>query len=80
MAFQLFCSIMSSTLGVLNLYMFLLYGTLRSPRVHFFLWKLMNKCLTRDNLAKRREVEDPTCLFALNLNPFNTFFDCVVAT
>jgi hypothetical protein len=36
------------------------------PRFHFFLWQLMNnKCLTRDNLAKRRKVEDPSCLFLL---------------
>lgn len=34
------------------------------PRVHFFLWLLSNNwLLTRDNLSKRREVHDPSCLF-----------------
>lgn len=34
------------------------------PRVHFFLWLVYkNKVLTRDNLGKRRKVEDATCLF-----------------
>ena len=33
------------------------------PRVQLFLWLLSkNKLLTRDNLAKRRPVEDNTCL------------------
>lgn len=33
------------------------------PRVQFFLWLLSkNKLLTRDNLAKRRELSDATCL------------------
>jgi len=36
------------------------------PRVHFFLWQVSNnKILTRDNLAKRRKVEDSNCLFCL---------------
>jgi hypothetical protein len=34
------------------------------PRVHIFLWLLANnKTLTRDNLAKRRKVENESCLF-----------------
>jgi hypothetical protein len=34
------------------------------PRVHMFLWLLMNnKTLTRDNLVKRRKVVDESCLF-----------------
>lgn len=33
-----------------------------SPRVHYFLWLISkNKVLTRDNLSKRRKVEDETC-------------------
>jgi hypothetical protein len=36
-----------------------------SPRVHYFLWLISkNKVLTRDNLSKRRKVEDETCLFS----------------
>jgi hypothetical protein len=32
------------------------------PIVHIFLWLLANnKTLTRDNLAKRRKVDDETC-------------------
>lgn len=52
------------------------------PRVHFFLWQLSkNKVLTRDNLAKRRKVEDPCCLLCLeNESVQHLFFDCVVAS
>jgi hypothetical protein len=33
------------------------------PRVHIFLWLLINnRVLTRDNLAKRRKLEDESCL------------------
>jgi hypothetical protein len=33
-------------------------------RLHIFLWIMANnKILTRDNLAKRRIVEDDSCLF-----------------
>jgi hypothetical protein len=34
------------------------------PKLHIFLWLLTNnKTLTRDNLAKRRNVEDESYLF-----------------
>jgi hypothetical protein len=34
------------------------------PRIHVFLWMLANnKILTRDNLAKRKDVDDMSCLF-----------------
>lgn len=51
------------------------------PRVHFFLWLLIhNRVLTRDNLAKRRKVEDESCLFCSEKESVNhLFFDCVVA-
>jgi hypothetical protein len=51
------------------------------PRVHFFLWQLINnKVLTRDNLAKRRKIEDPSCLFCSEAETVqHLFFDCVVA-
>jgi hypothetical protein len=33
------------------------------PRVHVFLWLVIkHRALTRDNLAKRRKVEDENCL------------------
>jgi hypothetical protein len=41
------------------------------PRVQYFLWLLSkNKLLTRDNLSKRRKVEDPTCLFCMRKSLF----------
>ena len=51
------------------------------PRVQYFLWLLSkNKLLTRDNLGKRRKVEDSTCLFCNEQESLNhLFFDCVVA-
>lgn len=51
------------------------------PGIHVLLWLVVNnKCLTRDNLEKRRPVEDGTCLFCSE--PETTrhlFFECVVA-
>ena len=51
------------------------------PRVQFFLWLLsQNKLLTRDNLAKRRRVSDPTCLFCADKESINhLFFDGCIA-
>jgi len=51
------------------------------PRIHIFLWLLANnKTLTRSNLAKRREVEDVSCLFCLEQESVNhLFFSCCVA-
>lgn len=51
------------------------------PRVQFFLWLLSkNKLLTRDNLAKRREVSNATCLLcAENESICHLFFDCCIA-
>ncbi|WVZ84784.1 hypothetical protein U9M48_031773, partial [Paspalum notatum var. saurae] len=52
-----------------------------APRVHFFLWLLIHdRVLTRANLAKRREVENTTCLFCLEEETcHHLFFGCVVA-
>jgi hypothetical protein len=51
------------------------------PRIHFFLWLVSkNKLLTRDNLGKRRRVDDPSCLFCSNNETVHhLLFDCVVA-
>jgi hypothetical protein len=51
------------------------------PRLHIFLWLLANnKALTRDNLAKRRQVDDKTCLFCNeNESLSHVFFKCCVA-
>jgi hypothetical protein len=51
------------------------------PRIHIFLWLLANnKTLTRDNLAKRRNAEDKTCLFYADLESTqHLFYDYCVA-
>jgi hypothetical protein len=51
------------------------------PRLHIFLWLLANgKVPTRDNLSKRKYVEDKTCLFCSSLETVHhTFFECCVA-
>jgi hypothetical protein len=44
-------------------------------RVHIFLWPLANnKSLTRDNIAKRRKVEDETCIFCCERESVNHIF------
>jgi hypothetical protein len=50
-------------------------------RLHIFLWLLSNnKVLTRDNLAKRRHVNDMTCLFCSEFESVkHLFFDCCTA-
>jgi len=50
------------------------------PRVQIFLWLLSkNKLLTRDNLAKRRNVDDKTCIFCSDPESIHhLFFDCCV--
>jgi hypothetical protein len=52
------------------------------PRVQMFLWFLSsNRLLTRDNLAKRREVNDPSCLYCLeNESIVHLFFNRCVAS
>jgi hypothetical protein len=51
------------------------------PRVMFFLWLLANnRILTRDNLAKRKKMEDKSCLFCCEEESVqHLFFQCVVA-
>jgi hypothetical protein len=51
------------------------------PRVYVFLWLLFyNKLLTRDNLHKRQELHDLSCVFCSEEeNIPHLFFDCVVA-
>jgi hypothetical protein len=52
-----------------------------SPRLHFFLWLLSkNKLLTRNNLEKRRHLDDRSYLFcAEDESVDHLFFECVVA-
>jgi hypothetical protein len=51
------------------------------PRVHFFLWLLSkNKILTRDNLEKRRKLDDTSYVFCSERETAcHLFFGCVVA-
>ena len=51
------------------------------PMIQIFLWLITkNKILSRDILAKRREVSDKTCLFCNELESVNhLLFDCCVA-
>jgi 5-methylcytosine-specific restriction endonuclease McrA len=51
------------------------------PKLHVFLWLLANeKVLTRDNLAKRRQVDDLTCLYCNDTESVkHVFFECCVA-
>ena len=50
------------------------------PRVHIFLWLISNnKVLTRANLAKRRTLEDLSCLFCSDPETtHHLFFDCCI--
>ena len=52
------------------------------PRIHIFFWLLSNnKTLTRTNLAKRKILEDISCLFcAEDESVHHLFFGCCVAT
>jgi hypothetical protein len=51
------------------------------PKLHVFLWLLANeKVLTRDNLAKRRQVDDLTCLYCNDAESVkHVLFECCVA-
>jgi hypothetical protein len=51
------------------------------PRIHIFLWFVANnKTLTRDNLLKRRPVEDGSCLFCVEQESVaHLFFVCCIA-
>jgi hypothetical protein len=52
---------MISFRGVVPMYVSSIWKLSVPPRVQLFLWLVSNnKVLTRDNLAKRREVSDPT--------------------
>jgi hypothetical protein len=67
--------------GVMPVFMPVVWKLHVSPRIHFFLWLVSkNKLLTRDNLGKRRKVDDPSCLFCSEIEiVHHLLFDCVVA-
>jgi hypothetical protein len=67
--------------GVVPVYVSAVWKLKIPPRVQIFLWLITkNKALTRDNLAKRREVTDKTCLFCNEPESVkHLFFECCVA-
>jgi len=67
--------------GVTPVYVRAVWKLTAPPRVQIFLWLLSkNKLLTRDNLAKRREVSDNACLFCSEPETIHPlFFDCCIA-
>jgi hypothetical protein len=52
-----------------------------SSRIYIFLWLLANnKTLIRDNLEKRRELNDKICLFCTEVETVShLFYECCVA-
>jgi hypothetical protein len=49
--------------GIKQIYTPVMWKISVPPRVHSFLWLLVNnKTLTRDNLAKRKKIDDESCL------------------
>jgi hypothetical protein len=67
--------------GVKPVYTPMMWNIFVTSRVHIFLWLLSNnKTLTRDNLGKRKELEDNRCLFCNELESVaHLFFECCVA-
>jgi hypothetical protein len=50
--------------GIKQVFTPVMWKLLVPPRLHIFLWLLANnKTLIRDNLAKKRKVDDCSCLF-----------------
>ena len=68
--------------GIQPVYTPVVWSLYVPPRVHIFLWLLSNnKTLTRDNLAKRRSLEDLSCPFCSDTETItHLFFDCCVAS
>lgn len=68
--------------GVFPQYVHIVWKLVVPPRVQIFLWLVShNKILTRDNLHKRREVSDLTCLFCSEIESVHhLLFECCVAT
>jgi hypothetical protein len=67
--------------GVRQVYTPLVWKLSVPSRCYIFLWLLAkNKVLTRDNLAKRKKLDDLSCLFCTESESVShLFFDCCVA-
>jgi hypothetical protein len=68
--------------GIKQVHLSVVWSLKIPPRVHMFLWFLINnRVLTRDNLAKRKKVEDESCLFCSEKETCqHLFFDCAIAS
>lgn len=68
--------------GVVSSFGDSLWKTLCPQNIHVFLWLcLYNKILTRDNVAKRKQLDDLTCLFCKEVESMqHIFFDCINAS
>jgi hypothetical protein len=67
--------------GIIPTYVHAVWKLHIPPWVQIFQWLLSkNRLLTRDNLAKRREVLDQTCSFCSEKETIkHLFFQCIVA-
>jgi hypothetical protein len=67
--------------GVLPAYVQNVWKIETPPNIHFFLWLLFhNSILTRDNLVKRQNVDDLTCVFCNEPGTCTHFLlECMVA-
>uniref|UniRef100_A0A8I6YHA6 Reverse transcriptase zinc-binding domain-containing protein n=1 Tax=Hordeum vulgare subsp. vulgare TaxID=112509 RepID=A0A8I6YHA6_HORVV len=68
--------------GVVSPFGDTLWKTLCPQNIHVFLWLcLYNKILIRDNVAKRKIVDDLSCLFCNEVESIqHLFFDCINAS
>lgn len=66
--------------GVLPVFTPAVWNLNAPPRVHIFMWFANNKILTRDNLSKRKNLENMSCLFCNEEGSFvHLFFGCCIA-
>jgi hypothetical protein len=67
--------------GIQQIYMPVMWKLYVPSRLHIFLWLLANnKVLTRDNLSKRKNVDDKTCIFCTEYELVShLFYECCVA-
>lgn len=66
--------------GVKPIYTLVMWKLTIPPRIHIFWLVANNRLLTRDNLAKRRHLDDTSCLFSCeNESIIHLLFDCCVA-
>jgi hypothetical protein len=67
--------------GVKQVYTPVMWKISVPPRLHIFLWLLANnKLLTRDNLLKRKNLDDVSCLFCSEPESVcHLFFECCVS-